>query len=150
MQLTGLKYDRGRPVTTRRRAGFRITRDCIGCGLCRRKCPWQAVIGVQKKVHLVEPTLCRQCGTCWYVCPQCAVENSKGDRRAKAIKSHHPKATIDREACVGCQNCLLNCEQGAISYERGLVGGHCRVDGSLCIGCASCLSYCPNDCIAVE
>ncbi len=60
-----------------------------------------------------------------------------------------PKANIDDELCVGCQNCLLNCERRAIEYQREVLAGHCVVDESVCIGCASCRAYCPNGCIRV-
>lgn len=126
---------------------FRITEQCVGCGSCRRKCPWEAISGQKKKRHLVEPTLCRECGTCWYTCPRCAVEDPAGCVRERRGKPKAPKAMIDVRACVGCQNCLLNCEQGAITFEDGLLAGHCNVEEPSCIGCGSCLAYCASGCI---
>jgi ferredoxin len=118
----------------------------VGCGSCRRKCPWEAVLGKQKHKHLIEPTLCQECGTCWYTCPKCAVEDPEGYRREKG-RPRPPKARIDRAACVGCQNCQLNCEQGAIHYLSSVLVGYCQVDQSRCVGCGSCLSYCASACI---
>jgi len=128
---------------------FRITNDCIGCGLCKKKCPWNAIIGEKKTVHVVEPTLCRQCGTCWYSCPRCAVEDAKGYRRYKSHQARTPKSRIDREECVGCLNCLLNCEQSAIRHQKGVLTSRCAVEESRCIGCGSCLACCPGDCISL-
>ena len=37
---------------------------CKGCGLCRRKCPVQAVTGVQKGRHVIDEDKCLHCGLC--------------------------------------------------------------------------------------
>lgn len=37
---------------------------CKGCGMCRRKCPVQAVSGVQKGRHAIDPEKCVRCGLC--------------------------------------------------------------------------------------
>lgn len=130
-------------------AVYRITDDCKGCGVCRKKCPWNAVLGAKKERHVIEPTLCRGCGTCWSVCPRRAVEDANGTRRADRERGQAPRARIDGCACAGCQNCLLNCEQSAIRYERRLLAGHCVVDQDRCIGCGSCLTFCASDCIGL-
>jgi Pyruvate/2-oxoacid:ferredoxin oxidoreductase delta subunit len=128
---------------------FLITQDCVGCGLCKQKCPWAAILGEKKKRHLIEPTLCRGCGTCWHSCPRCAVADPGGTRRKKGGRPRVLKARIDRQACVGCQNCLLNCEREAISHQDSMLSGTCQVDESRCIGCGSCLSFCAGECISL-
>lgn len=42
---------------------------CIGCTLCIRACPVDAIIGANKFMHTVIPDLCSGCDLCIPVCP---------------------------------------------------------------------------------
>ena len=59
-------------------------------------------------LHLDE-TLCNGCGVCQTVCPQ-AVFQMEG-RKARVV---------DRDACIECGACALNCTQDAISVHAGV------------------------------
>ncbi len=41
---------------------------CTGCGLCRRKCPVQAISGEKKKAHSIDQSLCIKCMECYKNC----------------------------------------------------------------------------------
>jgi len=48
---------------------FHILDSCVGCGLCRKNCPVEAISGEQKEIHTLDQDICIQCGVCYEVCP---------------------------------------------------------------------------------
>ena len=46
-----------------------VEADCIGCTLCIAACPVDAIIGAQKRMHAVLPSLCSGCELCVPACP---------------------------------------------------------------------------------
>ena len=41
---------------------------CKGCGACKRVCPADAVRGVKKAPHRIDPEVCIKCGSCFLAC----------------------------------------------------------------------------------
>jgi electron transport complex protein RnfB len=54
---------------------------CIGCTLCIKACPTDAIVGTNKRMHTVIESECTGCELCLPVCPvDCIVlENASGD-----------------------------------------------------------------------
>ncbi len=54
-----------------------------------------------------DPALCNRCGMCTTVCPHGVFENG-GDGAVRLV---------NRDACMECGACRLNCEAGAIKVD---------------------------------
>lgn len=54
---------------------------CIGCTLCIKACPTDAIVGSNKRMHTVIESACTGCELCLPVCPvDCIItENASGD-----------------------------------------------------------------------
>lgn len=54
---------------------FTIDPDkCKMCGLCKKKCPNDAILGEIKHAHYIIPDKCIKCGVCYEVCPFGAIK----------------------------------------------------------------------------
>jgi len=61
---------------------------CVGCLLCLKSCPVDAISGERKKVHVVDQDLCIKCGACFEICPPkvTAVSKYTGKKKDRILK----------------------------------------------------------------
>ena len=64
----GLEYD-----SMRKTSHFRVETSCIGCGLCARNCPVQAIV-MQDKHPVWVKAQCVMCLSCLHHCPKFAIQ----------------------------------------------------------------------------
>jgi NADH:ubiquinone oxidoreductase subunit F (NADH-binding)/(2Fe-2S) ferredoxin/Pyruvate/2-oxoacid:ferredoxin oxidoreductase delta subunit len=68
-------------------------KKCVGCLLCLKNCPVDAISGERKKVHVIDQDLCIKCGACLDVCPPkvSAVAKYTGKKKERILKSAKSK-----------------------------------------------------------
>lgn len=79
-------YDRRVRLTSH----FHVEESCIGCGLCARKCPVQA-IEIREKRPIWVKEKCVMCLGCLHRCPRFAIQY--GRRTKKHGQSLHPNGS---------------------------------------------------------
>jgi ferredoxin len=66
---------------------------CVGCLLCLKNCPVNAISGERKKVHVIDQAACIKCGVCFNVCPakiQAVAKCTGEEGRALLVKTPAP------------------------------------------------------------
>jgi formate hydrogenlyase subunit 6/NADH:ubiquinone oxidoreductase subunit I len=130
-----------------------ITRDCIGCTLCARICPTEAIRGEKKQRHCIDAALCIECGACGRICPRQAVRDPFGRMVKREKKKDWKKPVFNLDACMACGMCVDACPAGCL--ELGAPSGKDKnaypvlADSEACLGCGFCVDECPVDAVVL-
>jgi ferredoxin len=46
---------------------YKISEDCIACGVCQSECPTDAIS--EGDIYVIDEDLCTECGACAEACP---------------------------------------------------------------------------------
>jgi electron transport complex protein RnfB len=71
---------------------------CIGCTLCIAACPVDAIIGAQKRMHAVLPSLCSGCELCVAPCPVDCIKMVPATRQWTAADANAARTRHDARA----------------------------------------------------
>jgi anaerobic carbon-monoxide dehydrogenase iron sulfur subunit len=97
-------------------------------------------VGLNKPTTLIDhPHICRQCvpAPCAEVCPVDAF----------AENQNSSILVIDREGCVGCQQCIGGCPFGMVVFNKET---ETAMKCDLCGGDPICVRYCPTGAIVID
>ena len=134
---------------------YSITHECVGCSVCMRVCPVDAITGKRKMRHRIAPEICIDCGACGLICPHASVKTPQGQVCERIrIRSRWPKPAFDYQHCMGCTICVEACPTGCIELNadrgtRKTIRYPVLEKVRDCIGCAYCVLECPTDAVSM-
>ena len=144
-----------------------ITDKCVGCGICAKNCPTEAITIVDN-CAVIDYEKCVGCAACTVSCRKKIIVDTYHDLtklksttafiRCRGGWHNHDVyvkagATNCREAskldldghcsygCAGFGDCARACRFDAIE----ITGGTAKVNPDKCVGCTACVHVCPQE-----
>ena len=143
--------------------------ECIGCFLCTRACPVDAIIGAPGYMHTVIEDECTGCELCLPACPvdcidlipapeaitdtaeHADIHASGALREERPRPQEHPGTAHGGQPCIGCNRCEPVCPAHLAPRELLWLSSAGKWDGARelglqrCIECRLCDRACPSD-----
>jgi carbon-monoxide dehydrogenase iron sulfur subunit len=130
---------------------------CLGCHLCEYYCAFAGTgqadmaralmnAAISPRINIEEgdgvsfAVSCRHCRE-----PLCVKGCVAG-----AMRVTDGVVEIDRDRCIGCYTCVLNCPYGAVSPSEGGAVRKCDLCVKTNAGAPACVRGCPNGAIVFE
>ena len=119
--------------------------ECIGCFLCVRACPVDAIIGAPGYLHTVIEQECTGCELCVPVCPVDCIDLTRTAPREGALTARAG------QPCIGCNRCEPVCPAQLAPRELLWLSTAGKWDAAAglglerCIECRLCDRVCPSD-----
>ena len=106
-----------------------VKEKCLGCGLCKNKCPYNAIEFIENSEGFLYPQIikekCKNCGICYNVCPAInSIDNHNEFKEECYMTISKDKVIYKNSASGGFATCL---SEYVITNLQGVVYG-CNLD----------------------
>ena len=131
--------------------------ECIGCFLCIRACPVDAIIGAPGYMHTVIEDECTGCELCVPACPVDCIDLIPTVRQANTPPPEpltppreNAQMTYRSDPCIGCNRCEPVCPADLAPRELLWLSSAGKWDAAAglglerCIECRLCDRVCPS------
>ena len=131
--------------------------NCIGCGICAKVCPTDAIeVDKANGTWTIERMQCVQCSGCVDNCPKNCLTMENQYTTPDVTKTVDTVAIpakgaaggssdgdlVCNDTCVFCGLCAKACPEDAIKVDRKAKSW--EVDKEACIKCGACIDKCPK------